>query len=48
MRYGEQEYGVCSNKENTELSELINTTVQEMLDDGSMTALMEQNGLTVE
>ena len=48
VRYGEQEYGVCSNKENTELSELINTTVQEMLDDGSMTALMEQNGLTVE
>lgn len=48
VRYGEQEYGVCSNKENEELSELINTTVQEMLDNGEMTALMEQNGLTVE
>ena len=48
VRYGEQEYGVCSNKENTELAELINTTVQEMLDNGEMDALMEQNGLTVE
>lgn len=41
VRYGEQEYGVCSNKENTELAELINTTVQEMLDNGEMDALME-------
>ena len=48
VRYGEQEYGVCSNKENTELAGLINTTVQEMLDNGEMDALMEQNGLTVE
>ena len=45
MRYGEQEYGICSNKENEELSELINTTVQEMLDDGSMDALLEKWGL---
>lgn len=48
VRYGEQEYGVCSNKENMELAELINSTVQEMLDNGEMTALMEANGLTVE
>ena len=45
VRYGEQEYGICSNKENEELSELINTTVQEMLDDGSMDALLEKWGL---
>lgn len=45
VRYGEQEYGICSNKDNTELNEFINTTVQEMLDNGEMDALLETWGL---
>lgn len=41
-RFGEQEYGVASKKENTDLAELVDETVQEMLADGRMQALQEK------
>lgn len=46
IHFAPQEYGVASNKDNKDLSDLINSTVQEMLDNGEMNKLLEANGLT--
>lgn len=44
-RFAEQDYGVASAKENTELAELVEEKVTSMLEDGSMKALQEEWGL---
>ena len=41
-RFSEQEYGVASAKENTDLAELVDEKVTSMISDGSMKALQEQ------
>ena len=48
VRYGFQDYGVCSAKEKTALAELIADKVQTMLDDGEITALLESHDISVE
>ena len=48
VRYGFQDYGVCSAKEKTGLAELISTKIQTMLDNGEITALLEKHDISVE
>lgn len=41
-RFAEQEYGVASAKQNTDLADLVETTVTDMIADGSMQSLQDQ------
>ena len=43
--FGEQRYGVCTNKQATELSDLCDEVVARMVSDGSIDALAERYGL---
>ena len=43
--FGEQRYGVCTNKQATELSDLCDEVVARMVSDGSIEALAERYGL---
>lgn len=45
--FGTQDYGVATNKNATELTELVNGVVNDLKDSGEMDQLLEKNGLTV-